>query len=183
MSCHRQRLPFCLLTGYGLGLLLVVLLVTGCDYARMTDDEAVNTYQTELPAMPEHTVPVDGGTEGVLTSEPRFLVNPQPFTPSSIEQGRLAYGYYCVPCHGPKADGQGTVGQSFSPLPANLTKDSVQAETDGELFAKTSLGFKRCPPLAQTVAEKDRWAIINYLRSLTAVPTRHQGTNGSLSGP
>ena len=174
MSCNRQRNPFCLLAGYGLGLLLVALLVTGCDYARMTDDEAVNTYQTKLPAMPKHTVPVDGGIEEVLTSEPRDLVNPLPSAPSSIEQGRRAYGYYCVHCHGPKADGQGTVGQSFSPLPANLTKDSVQAETDGELFVKTSLGFKRCPPLAQTVAEKDRWAIINYLRSLAIVPTRKQ---------
>jgi mono/diheme cytochrome c family protein len=136
----------------------------------MTDDEAVNTYQTKLPAMPEHTVPVDGGSERLLTSAPRDLVNPLPFAQPSIEQGRVAYGYYCGHCHGPQADGLGTVGQSFSPLPTNLTKEAVQAATDGELFVKTSLGFKRCPPLVQTVAERDRWAIINYLRSLTRKP-------------
>jgi len=158
------------LAGYILGLFLTTQVVTGCDYARMTDDEAVNTYQTVMPAMPAHTVPVDGGIERLQSSEPRDLVNPLPTAPVSVGQGRTAYGYYCVHCHGPKADGLGTVGQSFSPLPTNLTQDTVRNQTDGELFVKTSLGFKRCPPLAHTVAEKDRWAIINYLRSLVASP-------------
>lgn len=161
---HSRRL--CPFAGYAFGLFLMAQLVVGCDYARMTDDEAVNTYQTVMPSMPKHTVPVDGGLERLRISEPRSLVNPLPFAPPSIDQGRVAYGYYCVHCHGAKADGQGTVGQSFSPLPANLTQPPVQSQADGELFVKTSLGYKRCPPLAQTVAENDRWAIINYLRSL-----------------
>lgn len=174
MSAKRQSTAFFPLASYGLGLFLLAQSLTGCDYARMTDDEAVNTYQTALPAMPEHTVPVDGGIEKIRASEPRDLVNPLPLAQASIEQGRLDYSYYCVHCHGPTADGQGMVGQSFSPLPANLTQASVQAQSDGELFVKTSLGYKRCPPLAQTVAEKDRWAIINYLRSLTGTPKERQ---------
>lgn len=172
MSTVCQRIPFFSLAGYLLGLFLLAQTVTGCDYARMTDDEAVNTYQTKLPAMPEHTVPVDGGIEKVRTSDPSDLANPLPFAESSIEQGRVDYGYFCVHCHGPKADGQGTVGQSFSPLPTDLMQDSVRIQTDGELFVKTSLGYKRCPPLAQTVAENDRWAIINYLRFLALSPRK-----------
>ena len=170
MSRQRHRIRLARLAAYLLGLFMVAQLVTSCDYARMTDDEAVNTYQTKLPAMPEHTVPVDGGIERLRTSDAGDLVNPQPYAQPSVDQGRVAYGYYCVHCHGPKADGLGTVGQSFSPLPADLTKDAIRIQTDGELFLKTSLGFKRCPPLAQTVEEKDRWAIINYLRFLALSP-------------
>lgn len=172
MRYTRQRLPFFIFASYALVLFLVAQCLSGCDYARMTDDEAVNTYQTVMPAMPENTVPVDGGIARIRTSVPRDLVTPLPLAPASIEEGRADYGYFCEHCHGPKADGRGTVGQSFSPLPTDLTQASVQTQADGELFAKTSLGFKRCPPLAQTVAEKDRWAIINYLRSLPASPVK-----------
>lgn len=140
--------------------------ISGCDYARMTDDEAVNTYGKKLPAMPAHTVPVDGGIEALRTADPRALVNPLPADARTVAQGHTAYGYFCVHCHGPLADGHGTVGQSFSPLPTDLRTPAVQGQGDGELFAKISLGYKRHPPLALTVAEKERWAIIRYLRSL-----------------
>jgi len=156
---------------YHLSLLLVVLLLaTGCDYARMTDDEAVNTYGKKMPAAPEHTVPVNGGIEDLKASDPNTLRNPLAVTPATIAQGRTAYGYYCLHCHGPMADGLGTVGQSFSPLPADLRLAPVQRQGDGQLFVKTSLGYQRCPPLALTVAEQDRWAIINYLRTLATAP-------------
>jgi len=157
---------------YVLGLFIVANLVTGCDYARMKDDEAVNTYQTKMPAMPDHTVPVDGGFETLRTTDPRTLVNPLASGQESVEQGRIAYGFYCIHCHGPEAEGFGTVGQSFFPLPANLKTPGIRTQSDGELFVKISLGFKRCPPLAYTVAEQDRWAIINYLRHLAANPPK-----------
>jgi hypothetical protein len=157
--------------GLAVGLLLLsftLLPAGGCDYARMTDDEAVNTYGKKMPAMPPHTIPVDGGIEDLRSTDPKTLVNPVPSTPRSLEQGRLAYSYFCVHCHGPLADGNGTVGQSFSPLPTDLRAPAVQGQSDGELFAKISLGYKRHPPLALTVARNDRWAVINYLRFLAS---------------
>jgi hypothetical protein len=65
-----------------------------------------------------------------------------------------------------KADGNGTVGQSFAPLPANLRDAGVQKQSDGELFAKITLGFRRHPPLASTVSDGDRWAVVNYIQSM-----------------
>lgn len=151
-------------------LAALLLLASGCDYARMTDDEAVNTYGRKMPAAPEHTVPVSGGIEELKVADPNTLRNPLAATLATVAQGRTAYGYYCLHCHGPLADGNGTVGQSFSPLPADLRGAPVQSQSDGQLFAKTSLGYQRCPPLALTVAEADRWAIITYLRTLAASP-------------
>jgi mono/diheme cytochrome c family protein len=163
LPIHRNLLrpAACLLT-----LSVLMLLTDGCDYARMTDDEAINTYGEKIPTMPAHTVPIADGIESLRIADPATLVNPVPFDADSIAGGQTAYDYYCVHCHGPKGDGNGTVGQSFSPLPTDLGSSPVQQQSDGELFIKISLGYKRHPPLAYTVAEQDRWAVINYLRSL-----------------
>jgi mono/diheme cytochrome c family protein len=58
------------------------------------------------------------------------------------------------------------VGQSFYPLPRNLRSPQVQEKSDGFLFSVISYGQKRMPPLATTVAQRDRWLIVHYLRTL-----------------
>ncbi len=135
-------------------------------YGRMRDDEAVNTFQISMPVMPRGTIPFGGGIETLRRSDPKGLINPLSPTQAVLDQGRTSYLYYCVQCHGPRLDGKATVGQSFHPLPANLLDPRVLAQTDGELFYKISLGFKRQPPLYSTVAPEDRWAVIHYLRAL-----------------
>lgn len=138
----------------------------GCDYARMNDQESVRTYEKKVPEMDTRTIPVDRGYQFLVNANPRDLKNPLPCTPQNVAQGKLAYSYFCIHCHGPKADGRGTVGQSFAPLPSNLAEGDVQNQTDGELFAKILLGFGRHPMLYTTVSETDTWAIMNYIRTL-----------------
>jgi mono/diheme cytochrome c family protein len=158
------------------GIILIVLLslfqtILGCDYARMKDQESVRTYEAEPPEMPEGIIPVKGGYEVLKAAEPGNLHNPLPSTQDVIEKGRTGYGYFCVMCHGPKADGNGTVGQSFAPLPTDLKSSYVQQQSDGVLFYRISMGYKRHPSLFDTISEDDRWAIITYIRSL-AIPSK-----------
>ena len=131
----------------------------------MRDDEALNTFQGSLPVMPRGTIPFGGGIDSLRKSDPDRLINPLPMTRAVIERGRKSYGYYCVQCHGPGLNGMATVGQSFYPLPADLLDPRVQAQKDGELFLKLSLGYKRQPPLYATVAREDLWAVIRFLRA------------------
>ena len=147
-------------------LLLFLFAPAGCDYGRMNDQESVRTYEKKMPDGPPGTIPISGGVEVLSRTEPQDLKNPVSPTAAAVSQGKAAYFNFCVHCHGPKADGNGTVGQSFAPLPANLTDPQVLAQTDGELYYKVSLGFGRHPALASTIAEQDRWAVIHYLRSL-----------------
>ncbi len=149
-----------------LSFFAALLFALGCDYGRMKEQESIRTYETSLPQMPQGAIPVGGGVETIRTSKPDSLQNPLPSTPASMERGKQAYGHYCIMCHGPKGGGNGTVGQSFAPLPSNLRESPVQGQSDGELFYKISLGSGRHPPLADTVSEEDRWAVIYYLRSL-----------------
>ncbi len=147
------------------------LLYIGCDYARMKDQESVRTYEKEMPSGVEGTVPVNGGIEILKRSDPDKLLNPVASTNESLQRGKTAYGYFCIMCHGPKLDGSGTVGQSFAPLPTDLKGRAVREESDGLLFYRISLGYKRHPPLADTVSEEDRWAIINYVRTAQKEPS------------
>ncbi len=149
-----------------IALILLLSAPAGCNYGRMNDQESVRTYEKKMPSGPQGTIPISGGVEVLSRTEPKDLKNPVSPTVPAISRGKAAYFNYCVHCHGPKADGNGTVGQSFAPLPSNLADPQVLDQSDGELFSKISLGFGRHPALANTVSETDRWSMISYLRSL-----------------
>jgi mono/diheme cytochrome c family protein len=146
--------------------ILCMSIFSGCDYARMYDQRSVRTYRKEAPPMDERTMPVEDGFQQLLTADPKTLKNPLPAGAGPVSQGKEAYGYFCIHCHGRAADGNGTVGQSFSPLPTDLHSPLVQSQTEGELYAKIRLGYKRHPVLYSTISEHDTWAVVKYIRSL-----------------
>jgi mono/diheme cytochrome c family protein len=152
-------------------VLLTTLFILGtsllaCDYGRMKDQEAVQTYKVELPEMPENTVPATGGIQVIKESSPDKLHNPLPLSQELLDRGKGGYGNYCIMCHGSKFDGNGTVGQSFYPLPTNLKSPYIQDQNDGKLFYTITFGLNRHPGLGFMISETDRWAIVHYLRSL-----------------
>jgi mono/diheme cytochrome c family protein len=146
--------------------MLILLALCGCDYGRMYDQDVVKTYGRKMPEMDGRTIPVQDSFQTLVSADPQRLKNPLPYSKASIDRGAQAYSYYCVHCHGPKADGNGTVGQSFVPLPADLSSRTVQGQSDGELYAKIRLGFKRHPKLFTTVSDAETWAVVMYIRSL-----------------
>lgn len=158
-SRMKKALAFCM-------VLSCIALLAGCNYRRMIDQASVRTYKKAMPEMDERTVPVRDGFQALKAADPNTLKNPVPSTEESIGRGKLAYGYYCVHCHGVGADGMGTVGQSFSPLPADLRAEDVQSQADGALYAKIRLGYMRHPRLFSTVSESDTWAVIDFIRTL-----------------
>jgi mono/diheme cytochrome c family protein len=152
------------------GVSLAMSLFYGCDYGRMKEQEALRTYKAEIPEMPAKTIPVTGGLNALREANPEKLKSPVPFNQESVRRGKEEYGYYCVMCHGPRGDGNGTVGQSFYPLPTDLKSLQVQKQADGKLFYTITFGLKRHPSLGFMITEADRWAIIHYIRSLSSEP-------------
>jgi mono/diheme cytochrome c family protein len=132
----------------------------------MKEQESIRTYEAPMPEMPQGTIPIRGGLQVVRETDPGNLENPLPYDHISVEQGKRAYEYFCSICHGPKADGNGTVGQSFYPLPTDLRDEYIQEQSDPELFYTITFGIGRHPPLGYTVARKDRWAIVHFIRFL-----------------
>jgi mono/diheme cytochrome c family protein len=72
----------------------------------------------------------------------------------------------CASCHGPEGKGNGPAAAALPPpKPADWTSAKVAAETDGEIFWKISNGRGAMPPWKH-LPEKDRWDLVNYIRTL-----------------
>jgi mono/diheme cytochrome c family protein len=72
----------------------------------------------------------------------------------------------CVTCHGAGGKGDGPAAAALPPpKPADWTSAKIAAESDGELFWKISNGRGAMPPWKH-LPDKDRWEIINYIRTL-----------------
>ena len=71
----------------------------------------------------------------------------------------------CVPCHGAGGKGDGVAAAALPTKPADWTSDTIQKESDGDLFWKISNGRGPMPPWKH-LPEKDRWELVNYIHSL-----------------
>ncbi|HRH66737.1 MAG TPA: cytochrome c, partial [Bacteroidia bacterium] len=51
---------------------------------------------------------------------------------------------------------------------ADHTSDAVQRESDGALFYKISMGKGNMQPYRTLLTVKQRWALVNYIRTLSS---------------
>lgn len=95
--------------------------------------------------------------------------NPVASNTASIRNGNTLYQSYCAACHGKNGKGDGPAATSLHPKPADHTSPVVQAESDGTLFYKITEGHANTamPPFKAVLQADQRWAIINYIRTLS----------------
>ncbi len=95
--------------------------------------------------------------------------NPLASDAASIKIGKTLYKTYCSPCHGDKGKGDGPASASLNPKPADHTSEKVQAESDGALYYQLSEGraHTAMPPFKAVLSVDQRWALINYIRTLS----------------
>jgi mono/diheme cytochrome c family protein len=95
------------------------------------------------------------------------IKNPLANDAESIKTGRTLYKTQCSPCHGDMGKGDGPAAAALTPKPADHTSKIFQAESDGSLFYKISEGRKPMPAFKNSLNENQRWALINYIRTLS----------------
>jgi mono/diheme cytochrome c family protein len=140
-------------------------------FGRMWQTPAVKPYEEPIPVMDADVVPVHGGEALYRAADAARLQSPfKPPTAEIIAEGGKLYFTFCLQCHGANHDGQGTVGQSFAPLPTDLRSPRVQETVEGVMFKEISYGLDRPggrqPALATTIFPDDRWKIVHYVKSL-----------------
>lgn len=91
--------------------------------------------------------------------------NPTPNDKKTVEQGEKVAKVNCVSCHGAKGKGDGPAAVALNPKPADWTSKRVQDMSDGEIFWKMTTG-RGAMPAWRHLPEKDRWAIVRYVRTL-----------------
>lgn len=139
------------------------------DFWRMRETPAVRPHEEPLLLMEEGVVPVSAAEEVLRATKGEDLKSPLNLDdPAVVEEGKKLYFNFCFMCHGPNHDGNGTVGQSFHPLPTDLRSAKVQSTAEGVHFKEISYGVPdgRQPALATTIPVLDRWRIVAYVKSL-----------------
>lgn len=138
-------------------------------YGRMRETPGVRPHEEPLLIQESGIVPIHGGDALYRVTPAAELISPlDRQADSTVKRGSDLYHVYCAQCHGLNFDGNGTVGQSFDPLPTNLRSAEVQSKPEGELFKSISYGVPggRQPALDTTITAQDRWYIIAFVQSL-----------------
>ncbi|HVW13659.1 MAG TPA: cytochrome c [Mucilaginibacter sp.] len=93
--------------------------------------------------------------------------NPLAGDKSVLADGKVLYTANCAPCHGNKGRGDGPAAAALNPKPADHSSVAVQNESDGALFWKLSEGRNPMPSYKKILTDKQRWELINYIRTLS----------------
>lgn len=93
-----------------------------------------------------------------------------------VEHGKEVYSRRCVGCHGEKGNGNGPASTFFNPRPRDFTTgtfkfrstESGMLPTNGDLFRTLTMGLRgTAMPTWHMLPEKDRWAVIQYIKTFS----------------
>ena len=114
--------------------------------------------------VPAASIPVEGAAYIPGMGSP---VNPVEADDVSFQRGAELFKVNCVICHGENGKGDGVIGTFFNNKPADLTASNVQTLADGAIFLVISNGVDgRMPPLNEKFNVRERWDLVNFVRTL-----------------
>jgi mono/diheme cytochrome c family protein len=187
------------------GLAAVSVLLTACastgskntpvvifydmDYQHRYEPQGDRTFDGSKPFFADARAsrrPVEGTiARGHLVADESFATgvvnktyigrNPLPVTADLLKHGQARFNTYCSPCHDRTGQGRGLIGQRALWIPTNLHEDRVRQMNDGEIFNVITEGRRSMPSYKYQVVDRDRWAIVSYVRAL------QRATNGTVT--
>lgn len=95
--------------------------------------------------------------------------NPVPPNAESIAAGQALFMEKCAPCHGETGVGDGPIGATLNPRPADLRQHAIPGvHTDAQLFEWITNGFpgSQMPAFRAALSDTDRWNLVNFIRTL-----------------
>ncbi len=152
------------LTPFVVGLLFTFEIIKIPFRTDMADQVSVDYQEGPRLLPPDGAVPVQGLS--VIPEE--FPVNPVSADEVSRQRGAILYGIHCQMCHGAQGHGDGPLAKYFERTPQNLTSPHITAEFDGPVYLTLTQGFGQMPALAENLTPRERWDVVNYVRTLPA---------------
>jgi len=99
------------------------------------------------------------------------MSNPLPRTHETVERGATVYAQNCASCHGTTGAGDGPVGRTLSPPPANLAflSQMPMVQWDPFMYWTVAEGGAQfgsaMPAFKGTLSKDDIWAVIAYVQA------------------
>lgn len=104
--------------------------------------------------------------EWVVPDEYKTMKNPTD-PGEDLNIGKSLYAKHCQSCHGKEGYGDGKKANEVEGDLGDFSSPEFQSQSDGELFYKTSFGYKDMPEYTKKMPDdEDRWLIVNYMRTL-----------------
>jgi mono/diheme cytochrome c family protein len=171
------------------------------DFATMRRNVVPDPYgMVRLPA--PHSIPVQSPmgelpehfSSDKLDSVAATLHNPYAGGANAavLARGQLEFNNNCYVCHGPAGAGDGPVvqqakganGQTFGRFPGApaINGTVTAAKSDGYIYGVISAGRGLMPPYGFKLGNMDRWAVVEYVRSLQAANGAAPQRGGSNTG-
>ena len=100
---------------------------------------------------------------------PEKYVNMKNPTEPDVDKsiGKSLYSKHCKSCHGKEGYGDGSKADEVEGDLGDFSSEEFQAQTDGELFYKTTIGRDDMPEYTKKMPDdEDRWLIVNFMRTL-----------------
>lgn len=95
-------------------------------------------------------------------SLPKNLVIDEHF----LKRGQQVFNSKCAACHAAIGDGEGLVGKRLLVKPTSLHSDYMYGLSPGHYFDVITNGVRTMQSYKHLINEKDRWAVVTYIRSL-----------------
>lgn len=138
-----------------IGIILITVIVLLFTGPRMKYQPSVRAFEMKMPLPPEDVVSFNH-----RKFDPGNSSFPSP-TKENLYKGKVYYSYYCIFCHGADGRGNGEVGKSYNPKPADLKSSAANFE---ELYYKSFTGIGHSPVLERVVPYNHRTYILAYIR-------------------
>ncbi len=149
------------LTPFCIGLLFTFEVIKIPYTSDMADQPSVQAQESPRLPPPEEAV----SFEGLPFVPEEFPVNPVPADEVSLQRGAILYAIHCQLCHGSEGHGDGPLAGYFDRTPENLTGPQTTAEFDGSVYLTIVQGFGEMPSLAENLTLRERWDVVNFVRS------------------
>jgi mono/diheme cytochrome c family protein len=108
-------------------------------------------------------------------------VNPvTSFTKDELAEAGRLYNINCGVCHGEKGTGNGPIAGKIGAV-ANLTLPQYVSMTDGTMFHSLTYGKNNMGSYASQLDRKQRWMVINYVRTLQPKATPAKADSASVA--
>ena len=108
----------------------------------------------------------DGGPWNV-PEKYKTMKNPHKDDASLVKIGKIHYTKHCRSCHGNEGLGDGPKAASMKTAIRSFKAADFQAQSDGVIYYQSIIGRDEMPNYESKIPEEeDRWAVVNYIRSL-----------------
>ncbi len=132
-----------------------------------------NSFMKLQPAFQPMEKPLPVATDSIPIDGPAYIsgmgapTNPVTADAVSISRGAELFSINCSLCHGPQGKGNGPVATYLQNKPADLTNAAIQSFSDGAIFMVISTGVQgKMPALNENLNVRERWDVVNYVRTL-----------------